>query len=123
MQRGMIMKKYLKKLVSPELSLVLMCCVPAAAVWVKNGALRAVFILLLTSAAVLISAAGFKKGRKSPALLITQIAGSVLYASAYAFAYDKITPKNTLNFIFALISLVLLVPYITEIAKTAGKKA
>ena len=110
----------LKKFGTPEISLILMCCVPAVHIAVRN---RLVSLPIIFALAVLVIFLSLKRllkrsrtDRKSRLLLIFEIMGSVLLCTVYGFVYDKITPENVVNLVFVLASLVFLIPFIAEIA-------
>lgn len=109
----------LKKIGAPEISLILMCCVPAVHIAVRS---RLVSLALISALAVLVISLSAKRllkrsrtDRKSRLLLIFEIIGSVLLSGAYGFVYDKITPENVVNLVLVLASLVLLIPFVVEI--------
>lgn len=117
----------LKKFGAPEISLVLMCCVPAVHIAVHN---RLVSLPIIFAFAVLVISLSVKRllkrsrtDRKRRLLLIFEIIGSVLLSGAYGFVYDKITPENVVNLVFVLASLVFLIPFITEIATARENQA
>lgn len=110
----------LKKFGNSEISLILMCCVPAVHIAVRNRLVSLVLIFVLAVLVISLSARRLLKrsrtDRKSRLLLIFEIMGSVLLCTVYGFVYDKITPENVVNLVFVLASLVFLIPFIAEIA-------
>lgn len=117
----------LKKFGAPEISLILMCCVPAVHITVRNRLVSWVFILAFAVVVISLSVKRLLKrsrtDRKSRLLLIFEIIGSVLLGMAYGFVYDKITPENVVNLVFVLASLVFLIPFIAEIATARENQA
>ena len=115
-----IKSNLLKKFGNPEISLILMCCVPAVHIAVRNRLVSLVLIFVLAVLVISLSARRLLKrsrtDRKSRLLLIFEIMGSVLLCTVYGFVYDKITPENVVNLVFVLASLVFLIPFIAEIA-------
>lgn len=117
----------LKKIGAPEISLILLCCVPAFHIAVRN---RLVSWGLIFAFAVLVISLSVKRllkrsrtDRKSRLLLIFEIIGSVLLSGAYGVFYDKITPENVVNLVFVLASLVFLIPFVVEIATARESQA
>lgn len=109
----------LKKIGAPEISLILMCCVPAVYIAVHNRLVSLAFIFVFAVLAIFLSLKRLLKksrtDRKSRLLLILEIIGCVLLCTAYGFVYDKITPENVVNIVFVLASLVFLIPFVVEI--------
>lgn len=117
----------LKKFGTPEISLVLMCCVPAVHIAVRN---RLVSLPIIFALAVLVIFLSLKRllkrsrsDRKSRLLLIFEIIGSVLLSGSYGFVYDEFTPDNVVNIVFVLASLVFLIPFIAETATALETQA
>lgn len=117
----------LKKFCAPEISLILMCCVPAVYVAVHNRLVSLAFIFVFAVLAIFLSLKRLLKrsrsDRKSRLLLIFEIIGIVLLSGAYGFVCDKITPKNVVNIVFIVASLVFLIPFIAEIATARENQA
>lgn len=117
----------LKKIGAPEISLILLCCVPAVHIAVRS---RLVSLVLIFALAVFVISLSMKRllkrsrtDRKSRSLLIFEIIGSVLLSAAYGVFYDKITPKNVVNIVFVLVSLVFLIPFVVEIGTARENQA
>lgn len=117
----------LKKFGTPEISLILMCCVPAVHIAVRN---RLVSLPIIFALAVLVIFLSLKRllkrsrsDRKSRLLLIFEIIGSVLLSGSYGFVYDEFTPDNVVNIVFVLASLVFLIPFIAETATALETQA
>lgn len=117
----------LKKFGTPEISLILMCCVPAVHIAVRNRLVSLVLIFVLAVLVIFLSLKRLLKrsrsDRKSRLLLIFEIMGSVLLSGSYGFVYDKITPENVVNLVFVLASLVFLIPFIAETATALETQA
>lgn len=118
---------HLKNFAALEISLILMCCVPADRIALNNRLVSLPIIFTLAVLVIFLSVKRLLKrsrsDRKSRLLLIFEIIGIVLLSGAYGFVYDKITPKNVVNIVFIVASLVFLIPFIAEIVTARESQA
>lgn len=118
---------HLKNFAALEISLILMCCVPADRIALNNRLVSLPIIFTLAVLVIFLSVKRLSKrsrtDRKSRLLLIFEIMGSVLLCTVYGFVYDEFTPDNVVNLVFVLGSLVFLIPFIAEIATARENQA
>ena len=111
----------LKKLNSPKF-LVTLLCVASSIYVIKPNAITIFILILFCSVNCFMSIFRYINKTIHISLLFSEIIGSVTFSCLYLVLYHKtISSDNEINILLIMCSLVLLLPFIIEIAQNEKK--
>lgn len=114
--------KVFKITAHPKFSLVLMCIISGAYICGYNLISKILFIIIALFVSLLSIIKCIKNKKFNVILYIFEAVCTLLYCCFYVFFYSKFTETGTINFIFILCSILLLLPFAFEIGLSESNK-
>lgn len=113
-----------KLIYEPKSSVILIGLIPTIHV-LKNNFISDVLILILSFCVCAFSIIRYTKNKRKNFLTkfihLSEEVSTIMFCCSYIFLYDLVTPINTINILFLIISIILLSPFILEIAFSTSK--